>query len=555
MTGAVTHQALYRRWRAQRFAEIVGQDAVVETLRNAVRTNRVSHALLFTGPRGTGKTSLARIVAKALNCTELGTDGDPCDRCDACVSIREGNALDVVEIDAASNRGIDDIRDIRQRMAYAPVLLRHKVYILDEAHQITGPAWNALLKSLEEPPGFVTFMFASTHPQEFPPAILSRLQRFEVRRLTVPEISGKLGRILEADGRVADPDAVELVARLAAGGMRDAESILDQLLASTGERITADGVRELLGLADAEAVGGFVDALATTDAVAGLTILDRLEERGKDLRVFLDQVVDALRDRLIAGVGGPPSQERAALAAAAHRFTALDPQRIGPGGIRLRLELAVLDPPASMGGPASVRRAQTVGVSEAPGVAASLSPTAEKGSRAPAREAAAVAPVEPLAPVVVTTSDAPQTSTPVHAPERPPAAAPATAPAASMPVGTPDLSEDLRRLREGWTGIVASVGPAVRAVIMECRPLSVDGPTVTLGFPESKAFLKDVAERKRKDLEAAVGGYLERPVAVVCVATNLDLVPPMPGDEDAARILDEAHRIFADDLVNVPEVQ
>src|SRR6185295_11713409 len=230
------HQALYRRWRAQTFAEIVGQTAVVETLRNAVRAGRVSHAILFVGPRGTGKTSLARILAKALNCTNL-QDGDPCDVCEACVSIREGRALDLVEIDAASNRGIDAIRDLRDRIHYAPTDLRRKVYILDEAHQITKDAWNALLKSLEEPPDFVVFIFASTHPQEFPPAILSRLQRFDVRRLAIDEIEGKLARILAAEGVEAEPGAVHLIARLAAGGMRHAESMLDQILANGAGRI------------------------------------------------------------------------------------------------------------------------------------------------------------------------------------------------------------------------------------------------------------------------------------------------------------------------------
>ncbi|MEA2518876.1 MAG: polymerase subunit gamma/tau, partial [Chloroflexota bacterium] len=226
VAAIVPHQALYRRWRAQTFAEIVGQTAVVETLRNAVRSGRVSHAVLFVGPRGTGKTSLARILAKALNCTNL-QDGDPCDTCEACVAIREGRALDLIEIDAASNRGIDAIRELRERIHYAPTDLRRKVYILDEAHQITKDAWNALLKSLEEPPEFVAFMFASTHPQDFPPAILSRLQRFDVRRLTVPEIEGKLNRILAAESVAAEPDAIHLIARLAAGGMRDAESMLD----------------------------------------------------------------------------------------------------------------------------------------------------------------------------------------------------------------------------------------------------------------------------------------------------------------------------------------
>ena len=237
------------------------------------------------------------------------------------------------------------MRELRERLAYTPTDLKRKVYILDEAHQITRDAWNALLKSLEEPPEFVTFMFASTHPQEFPPAILSRLQRFDVRRLTVPEISGKLEMILAADGREADPDAVALVARLAAGGMRDAESILDQLLASTSGRVEAEAVRELLGLADAETVDGFVTALAAGDAAAGIALLDELEDRGRDLRVFLDQVVDAIRDRLLAGLTSATADE-GALIAAAHRLGAIDPTRLGPGGLRLQLELALLDPTA-----------------------------------------------------------------------------------------------------------------------------------------------------------------------------------------------------------------
>src|SRR6478735_135979 len=345
---AVPHQALYRRWRAQTFGEIVGQEAVVETLRNAVRTGRVSHAILFVGPRGTGKTSLARILAKAVNCTDL-QDGDACDRCPSCVAIREGTTLDLIEIDAASNRGIDAVRDLRERLPYPPGELRRKVYILDEAHQITKDAWNALLKSLEEPPDFVVFMFASTEPSGFPPAILSRLQRFDVRRLTVPEIEGKLNRILAADGREADPAAIHLIARLAAGGMRDAESMLDQLLSAAPERIDEAHVRDLLGLADAEVVEAFVDHLVRGDGAAGVALLDTLEERGRDLRALLDQAVEAIRAELIAGLADPAAvrHEPAALAAAGRRLAAIDPNRAGIGGLRFQLELAMFAPAAA----------------------------------------------------------------------------------------------------------------------------------------------------------------------------------------------------------------
>lgn len=299
MSQTAPHQAIYRRWRAQTFGQIVGQEAVVETLRNAVRTGRVAHAILFVGPRGTGKTSLARILAKAVNCTNL-QDGDPCDACPSCVAIREGRAMDLLELDAASNRGIDAIRELRERINYAPTDLRRKVYILDEAHQITKDAWNALLKSLEEPPEFVVFMFASTHPEDFPPAILSRLQRFDVRRLTTDEIEGKLRRILEADGRQAEPSATRLIARLAAGGMRDAESMLDQLLSSSGDRLDESHVRDLLGLADADTIEAFISALATGDLVAGVQILDLLEDRGRDVRAFLDQVIEVIRGAIVA---------------------------------------------------------------------------------------------------------------------------------------------------------------------------------------------------------------------------------------------------------------
>jgi DNA polymerase-3 subunit gamma/tau len=555
------HQALYRRWRAQTFTEIVGQQAVVETLRNAVRAGRVSHAILFVGPRGTGKTSLARILAKALNCTNL-QDGDPCDRCEACVSIREGRAIDLVEIDAASNRGIGDIRDLRERINYAPTDLKRKVYILDEAHQITKDAWNALLKSLEEPPDFVTFMFASTHPQDFPPAILSRLQRFDVRRLTVPEIEGKLQKILAAESVEAEPGAVDLVARLAAGGMRDAESMLDQLLGASGGRITEASVRELLGLADTEAVERLVAALADGDAAAGIAVLDELEDRGRDLGVVLDQAVDLVRSRVADSFAGEPDPAATArLTRAARSLASIDPERRGVGGLRLQVELALFaTPPAApvpVMEPARSKPALATAADPAQPKALPAKPTPPE----PAVEVPAEKP-----PAEPGTDSAAGHSAPERAPAStptPPDAGPPTAPqtAAPEPAAAPPQTaapaapgSDLDRLLTSWPEIVTSVRPATRAVITECRPMSVDGNIVTLGFPEAKAFLKDVAERKRADLEAAVGGFLGRSVSVRCVATNIDLVPPVSGDDESGRIFAEAKRIFEDDLVDVGEV-
>ena len=507
MTAEIPHQALYRRWRAQTFSEIVGQEAVVATLRNAVATGRVSHAILFTGPRGTGKTSLARILAKAVNCTDLQPNADPCDRCPSCIAIREGRALDLVEIDAASNRGIEAVRELRERLAYAPTDLRRKVYILDEAHQITKDAWNALLKSLEEPPEFVTFMFASTHPQEFPPAILSRLQRFDVRRLTVPEITGKLERILAADGREAEPEAVALVARLAAGGMRDAESILDQLLASTAGRVEAESVRELLGLADAESVDGFVAALATGDAAAGIALLDALEDRGRDLRVFLDQVVDAIRARLLAALASG-GHDDAPLIAAARRLGSIDPTRLGPGGLRLQLELALLDPgPAAVAWTTTVARpAKPPASAPTPAPATTARPptpvmdpakpaaaVASEAAASPSQSETAAGPVSPPAKPEGTAPE-PATTSPALAADEPAVTAPAPAADRADAPASPD--DDLERLRNGWREVigVVSKSPPLKPLIEACRPIGVEGNVVTLGFPEEKDFLREAAE-------------------------------------------------------------
>jgi DNA polymerase-3 subunit gamma/tau len=540
VSSTAPHQALYRRWRAQTFGQIVGQQAVVETLQNGVRSGRTAHGVLFAGPRGTGKTSLARILAKAINCTDL-RDGEPCDACPSCVAIREGRTLDLFEIDAASNRGIDAVRAIRDLVQYPPGELAHKVFILDEAHQITKDAWGALLKTLEEPPEFVNFMFASTDPAGFPAAILSRLQRFDLRRLTVAEIAGKMRMILDAEGRAADTEAIDLIARLAAGGMRDAESMLDQLLATDSARLTADRVREVLGLVDEETLEAFLGALLSGEAIVAIDLLDGLEEHGRDLRAFTEQAIERLRVSLVASLGrgsggGLAAAGPTALAAAARRLASIDPVHPGPGGLRLQLELAVLAPVEARA--SALPPFQPVQRPAAPmPVPTVTAPKAATEPKAPA--AAQVRPPAPRAP------SAPQ------AQQSPPI--PSSVPAS--PASRTRVGPTLQLLLERWAEIVEviSKSPPTKPLILACRPVGVDGAVVTLGFPEAQSFFKDVAERRRPILEDGVSRVLGMPVSVRCVAANVEF-SALPEDTDGARLLSEFRRIYGDDIVDIGDV-
>jgi DNA polymerase III subunit gamma/tau len=546
------HRALYRRWRAQTFAEIVGQEAVVTTLRNAVRTNRLAHGLLFVGPRGTGKTSLARIVAKAINCPNV-RDGEPDDTCEACVAIRDGRALDVIEMDAASNNKVDDMRELLERTWTAPSDLKRKVYIVDEVQRIKE-GWDVLLKTLEEPPDHVVFIFCTTDASQIRPAVLSRVQRFDFTRLSVEQIAGKLDRILAADGRVAEPGAVQLVARLAAGGMRDAESILDQVLASGDDPLTEARVGDLLGLVDSETVVAFLDALVRGRALDGLTAIDGLEERGRDLHVFLDQVVDAVRLALTGQLGGQAAEwPLADLVAVARRLAAIDPSRASIGGLRFQLELALLE------GASVVAPRSDVDGKAAPAVARPQAPAVE-AARAP-RTAEPVAPDASAGPVKV--PEGPRKAEPAKAAE--PAgtvehveAAGSAEPAAPAEVAAPAdvaaASPGLVELIGAWPRIVAelSSSPPIKPLVEACRPVDMTGNQVILGFPEGKAFLRDVAERRRTHLEEGIGKVLGRAVAVRLVATNLDLLPAPAADD--VDLLTMARRVFADDLVDADEV-
>lgn len=298
----MTSQALYNRWRSQTFDDVLGQEHITNTLRNQIRAGRVGHAYLFTGVRGTGKTSTARILAKAVNC--IGeTDDPPCNACPICQSITAGRSLDLIEIDGASNRGIDEIRELRERVSFVPQEARYKVYVIDEVHMLTREAFNGLLKTLEEPPQHVIFVLCTTEAHRLPETILSRCQRFDFRRAPVRVIAQKLVRICEAEGVRATPEALEYIARRGAGSFRDAESLLDQVAAYAGEEVDLALVQRVLGVASAESVTQLIAAVVHGDAALGLRLINEAMDQGADPRQFLGEILDQLRAMLLMGVG------------------------------------------------------------------------------------------------------------------------------------------------------------------------------------------------------------------------------------------------------------
>ncbi|MCL0057957.1 DNA polymerase III subunit gamma/tau, partial [Dehalococcoidales bacterium] len=295
-------QVFYRKWRPQTLAEVVGQEQVTQTLLNALSSGRVSHAYLFCGQRGTGKTTTGRILAKAVNCLTNGK-GEPCNTCPICQAITEGRALDVIEIDAASNRGIDEIRNLRERVNYAPNQARYKVYIIDEAHMLTKEASNALLKTLEEPPPYVIFILATTEAHKVLPTILSRCQRFDFRRISQADVVSKLTRICQAEGIHIELEALRLIARAATGSLRDAENLLEQLIAYYGAEVELYQVQTTLGITGDERVKELIKHIINNDVSAGITTINSVNNDGLDLRQFNREVVEHLRGLLLIKTG------------------------------------------------------------------------------------------------------------------------------------------------------------------------------------------------------------------------------------------------------------
>ena len=512
--------------------ELVGQDPIVATLRRAVSGDRLAHAYLFVGPRGTGKTSTARILAKAINCTNLGADGEPCDACPACTSIREGRALDVIEIDAASHGAVEDARDLVMRALTSPSELRKRVYIIDEVHMLSAHAFNALLKLIEEPPDHVVFILATTDTHKVPATIISRTQRHDFRRLPEATIIGKLRRIVEAESAEADDDALALIARLADGGMRDAESLLDQVLAYADGRLTEADVREAVGLADDAAIGALVDAYLAADAPAALDAVASLADAGRDLAQVAAQAEADTRRRLLASAADPVAARR--LAAVLRTLAEAAGAGAREGRARLMLELLAVEPlPAA---PVAIPATQ------------------------PAREPARPVPVATEAP-----KPAPEPAAePIQPAEPPPAAqepSPAKEPAAASVSAT--SSAGLDEIRAGWATVVDRASPVIKPLLKECRPIARDGARLTLAFPEGRDFMRSRISQRAGQIEALLTDMFGGAFAIECVASNLELEPLTveeavgdPSDDPEARaLLEGVLKITGGELVDAPEVR
>jgi DNA polymerase III subunit gamma/tau len=504
--------SLYRRHRPQSFGEVVGQEHIVRTLSNAVEKDRVHHAYLFVGSRGTGKTSMAKILARSLNCVQ-GPTLTPCGECEPCRTIAAGTSLDVIEMDAASNRSVDDIRDLRERVGFAPAAGRWKVYILDEAHMLTKEAWNAFLKTLEEPPPNTVFVLATTEPQKVMPTIVDRCQRFDFQRPSLEQIAEVVRRVSDAEKIRIDDGAVALLSRSAAGSFRDALGTLDQLVAFGGEAVTTDEVGELLGAADAELLFDTTDALANGDARAALEAVERLARSGRDPGQFARDLIAHLRQLLVARATGEVPESFTVTVAQPERLAeqaksiedaklmgAIDALSAAVAAMRegddprLTLEVALLKvatPSLDASREALLRRIESLEARLTEGGPRATSPEGNAGDVSASRAEAAVKPAtkpENLEPSGAAPADPPSVPD-VQEPDAPePEASVATA------------RVDIERVVELWPAVVDHVrdsGSAMLSTLFdEAKPLGIDDErsVLRIGFPESAKFNKKKAE-------------------------------------------------------------
>jgi DNA polymerase-3 subunit gamma/tau len=550
-------QALYRRWRSRTFEQIMGQDHITQTLLNALRAGRVGHAYLFAGPRGTGKTTTARVLAKAVNCLDP-QNGEPCNRCNICRSLSEGRSLDLIEIDAASNRGIDEIRALREKIAFSPSECRYKVYVIDEVHMLTNEAFNALLKTLEEPPPHAIFIMATTEPQKIPLTVLSRCQRFDFRRVPLSNIKRKLELICREEKIRVQPAALDAIARHATGSFRDAESLLDQLASFGIEEITLEDVRRVLGSAPEEVIAGIIQALVDGDVGAGLKWINEALDGGVEARQLTREILDYLRGLLLVKSGSiallnvtPESQkEMAKLADSIALGHLLHTARLFNGaanllktGIhgQLPLELAFVEatlPEESSNlsrGAGSGDRTPPARSAPTPPTRPVSAPVADEMK--PSARAKETAPAEPVAtPAVQSPSTSsvakadPGASAKAPAPaeiaadqteDKPPNPSEPAAPTSAANAVAPNAAQvDVTWLKNSWGQLLQAIrrrSLPVEALLKSCEPIAVQDKVVTLGFYATWHKERMSGDKNRQVVEEALAEVAGEPYRVKIV--------------------------------------
>jgi DNA polymerase-3 subunit gamma/tau len=508
-------QALYRKWRPQTFDEVVGQEHVIRTLRNALTSGRVHHAYLFAGPRGTGKTTTARLLAKAVNC--LAPEAQrPCNECAICQAVNEGRLLDLIEIDAASNTGVDDVRELREKVGFRPNEARYKVYVIDEVHMLSNAAFNALLKTLEEPPPHAIFVLATTESHKIPATVLSRCQRFDFRRIPVGQIVERLAWMTEQEHIEADREALAMVARQATGSMRDAESLLDQLASFEEGGITTDEVRAALGIGANEAVMQMSEALAAGDVARGLSTINTAIDDGADPRQFARQIVEHLRALLLlklkSGVVLPhiPEDVRPqleaqaaglslqALARAMRLFNQAAVEAKGGWQPQLPLEMAFIE---------AVQPTEA----ESPAPDGPSSPPRPDPSLPTRHSPPARTPSNPTTP----STTHPASSTPPQAPVAVKESGPVYV---SRKPGDGMLTPEA--LRSRWPDFLNALRPRnlpLEALMRSCEPLAVEGDVVVLGFTHDFHRSRVEEDQNRQDIEDVLAELIGQRYRVRCV--------------------------------------
>ncbi len=542
-------QALYRKWRPHLWAEVVGQEHIVQTLRNAITAQRVAHAYLFAGPRGTGKTTTARLLAKAVNCLADNLADRPCDHCEHCLAVNQGRFLDLIEIDAASNTSVEDVRDLRDKINFAPNQGRYKVYIVDEVHMLSTAAFNALLKTLEEPPSHAIFILATTEIHKIPATVLSRCQRHEFRRIPLSDIVAQLTRLAQGEKIQCEPEALALIARYSAGGMRDAISLLDQL-ASTGQVVTLALAQAVLGAAAGQSVLDVVEAILAKNAAVGLDGVHRTLDGGSDPRQFGRQVVEYLRQLLLIKLGNAAqvdatAEQRAIMARHAQAFSTTELLRV----IRI-FNVAASDARLSWQPSLPLEMAL---------VEALESPAAEPSRAEPAR-------VEP--PAIMERSSAPEAASPQRSPISPAAPAASSSPArAASPLPEKPVNPPLaapppasskeatlgKRLADNWKQIVALVkakNANAAALLNSIKTRSLQENILILGF--ASHVLQSQMEKPANiaSVQEAIQQVIGEEVHLRCTTVSAQRSAPPPDVEHDGMVA-SAVRDLGGEIVDV----